>query len=156
MILSIIVAKGKNNAIGKDNKLLWHISEDLKHFKQITSGHTIVMGRKTFESIGKPLPNRRNIIVSLKMKEAPAGTELAKSIDDVFRMCKDEDEVFIIGGGEIYRQTIALADKLYITQVDVAPQDADTFFPPIDIETLWTEYSREDHDGFSFINYIRY
>ncbi len=157
MVLSIIVAVAQNHAIGKENQLLWHISEDLKYFKQITSGHTVVMGRKTFESIGKPLPNRRNIIISRSM-EPREGVEVAASLDAAVALCKNEDEVFVIGGGTIYREVLPLANRLYYTEVH-ADYDADTFFPAID-KNRWKEISRQDFSHgdkfptpFSFVVY---
>lgn len=151
MTVSIIVAKAKNNAIGKDNQLLWHISEDLKRFKALTMGHPIIMGRKTFESIGRPLPGRRNIVISRNFTRE--GVETASSVEDALARCQGEDEIFITGGGEIYRQTMDIADRLYITDVDCEP-DGDTFFPEID-PGLWKEDAREDHEGYSFVNYTR-
>jgi dihydrofolate reductase len=157
--LSIIVAIAKNNAIGKDNQLLWHISEDLKYFRQVTSGHTVVMGRKTFESIGKPLPNRRNIVVSRTL--APQdGVTVAASVAEALQHAASETEVFVIGGGAIYRETFPLARKLYITQVH-ENYEGDTFFPAIN-PADWQEISRKDFTGgvqfphaFSFIVYER-
>lgn len=157
--LSIIVAIAKNNAIGKDNQLLWHISEDLKYFRQVTSGHAVIMGRKTFESIGKPLPNRKNIVVSRTM--APQdGITVVSSIAEALQRTASETEVFVIGGGAIYRETFPLARKLYITQVHENYQ-GDTFFPAIDTAE-WREISREDFTGgtqfphaFSFLVYER-
>lgn len=151
MIISIIVAKARNNAIGKDNKLLWHIPEDLKRFKALTMSHPIIMGRKTFESIGRPLPGRHNIVISRDFKHD--GVEVAPSLDDAILMCRDEEEIFITGGGQVYRQAMELADKLYITDVDLEP-DADTFFPEID-GSRWIELSREEHDGYTFVNYCK-
>ena len=115
--LSIIVAVSENNAIGKDNNLLWHISEDLKHFKEITSGHSVLMGRKTFESLGKKLPNRRNIVITRNPDYTAEGCEMASSLEDAVRLCAGEEEVFVIGGGEIYRQARDMASKLYLTVV---------------------------------------
>ncbi len=158
MILSIIVAVAKNNAIGGDNQLLWHISEDLKRFKKITMGSPVVMGRKTYESIGRPLPGRRNIIISRSNDLQIDGCECFTSIDSALASCQSHDEVFIIGGGEIYRQTIELADKLYLTVVH-NEYPADTYFPTID-PFMWEEESFEDFERgekfeypFSFINF---
>lgn len=151
MTISIIVAKAHNNAIGKDNCLLWHIPEDLKRFKALTMGHPIIMGRKTFESIGRPLPGRRNIVISRNFRFD--GVEIAPSLDDALMMCRDEEEIFITGGGQIYRQSMDIADKLYVTDVDQNP-DADTYFPEIDY-SKWEETSREEHDGYSFVDYQR-
>lgn len=129
-MISIIVAVGKNRAIGRKNQLLWNIPEDMQHFKKITSGHTVIMGDRTFQSIGKPLPNRKNIVVTLdKTFEAP-GCEIRYSLEEVLGEYKNSDEeVFVIGGGIIYKLSLPFADKLYLTVVDDAPEDADTFFP---------------------------
>ena len=158
--LSIIVAVSENNAIGKDNNLLWHISEDLKHFKEITSGHSVLMGRKTFESLGKKLPNRRNIVITRNPDYTAEGCEMASSLEDAVRLCAGEEEVFVIGGGEIYRQAMDMASKLYLTVVHKV-YEADTFFPVID-SSCWKEISREDfffvakfEYPYSFIEYCR-
>ena len=131
--ISIIVAMARNRAIGKGGDLIWHLSNDLKHFKEVTSGHTVIMGYKTYASLPgqKPLPKRRNIIISGHLKEAPEGFELANSILDAMKMVFNEEEVFIIGGGMIYEQFLPMADKLYLTKID-KDFDADTFFPIID------------------------
>ena len=131
--ISIIVAMARNRAIGKGGDLIWHLSNDLKHFKEATSGHTVIMGYKTYASLPgqKPLPKRRNIIISGHLKEAPEGFELANSILDAMKMVFNEEEVFIIGGGMIYEQFLPMADKLYLTKID-KDFDADTFFPIID------------------------
>src|SRR5579863_5351424 len=142
MIVSIIVAIGENNAIGKNNQLLWHMPADLKHFKTKTSGHTIIMGRKTFDSVGKPLPNRRNIVVT-RQDIKIEGCEVVKSIYDAIALCKGEDEVFIGGGAEIYRQAMDKTDRIYLTIIHKV-FDADTFFPEIDF-TKWVETSHKDH-----------
>ncbi len=159
MNISIIVAIAKNRAIGKGNELLWHISEDLKRFKAITMGKPIIMGRKTYESIGKPLPGRRNIVISRNEDLKIDGVECYTSIDTAIASCQ-EDEVFVIGGGQIYNQTIDKAKKLYLTVVD-KEYDADTFFPLID-PMMWEEDSYEHYEKgakfenpFSFINYTR-
>src|ERR1700743_771746 len=104
MIVSIVVAISQNHVIGKDNKLLWYLPNDLKHFKDITTGHTVIMGRKTYESVGKPLPKRRNIIITRQPIEIE-GCEVVNSIDAALQLCKSEGEVFIIGGAEIYTQS---------------------------------------------------
>lgn len=160
MELSIIVAIAKNRAIGKNNELLWHISEDLKHFKSVTMGCPIIMGRKTYESIGRPLPGRRNIVISRDTCIDISGCECFNSIDDAVNACKSEDKVFIIGGGDIYRQTLPLADRLYLTVVD-REYEADIFFPEINMKD-WEEESLEHYERgenfqypFSFINYRR-
>lgn len=144
MTISIIVAIAENNAIGKNNQLLWHMPNDLKHFKDITSGSSIIMGRKTFDSVGKPLPKRRNIVVTRQDIEIP-GCEVVKSIDEGLKLCKGEDEVFIGGGAEIYRQAIDKTDRIYLTIVH-HHFEADTFFPEID-PNQWTEARRERHEA---------
>jgi dihydrofolate reductase len=158
MTLSIIVATDLNRGIGKDNQLLWHLSADLKYFKAVTLGKPIIMGRKTFESIGKPLPGRRNIVISRSVNTIP-GVEVCENIHDAIALVEDEAEVFIIGGAEIYRQTIGLADKIYLTQV-FESFDADVFFPEID-HKKWEEMGKgemqnDEKSGlnFCFITYV--
>ena len=117
-MITIIAAIGKNNELGKDNQLLWHLPADLKHFKNLTSGHPIIMGRKTYESIGKPLPNRTNIVVSRKEDWFEEGILIVPSLKDAIKHAKKINEnIFILGGGEIYRHTIDIADRLEITQI---------------------------------------
>lgn len=129
MTISIIAAIAKNNAIGKDNDLIWHISEDLKRFKKLTSGHTIIMGRKTYESLPfKPLPNRKNIILSGKTDLKFKGAIVANSIEDALKECESEDEIFICGGAAVYKKFINIADKMYITEIN-QEFEGDTFFP---------------------------
>lgn len=141
--ISIIVAISNNNAIGKDNQLLWHLPADLKHFKQITSGHTIIMGRKTFDSIGRPLPNRRNIVITRQSNLAIEGVEVVNSLNEALELCKAENEVFIIGGAELYRTALPLVQKIYLTTVHKA-FDADAFFPEIDLKE-WMETEKATH-----------
>lgn len=128
--ISIIAAIDENRGIGKDNSLLWHIPEDLKRFKELTTGHPIIMGRKTYESIGKLLPGRVNIIVTRNKKYKASGCLLSNSLKSAINKAREKEktEIFIIGGGEIYRQAIKLADKLYLTSVK-GKYDADTLFP---------------------------
>lgn len=152
-MISIIVAVAANGVIGCDNRLIWHISEDLKRFKRLTSGHPIVMGRKTYESLGRPLPNRTNVVVTRDADLRLDGVTVANSIEQALALFPKEEEIFIIGGGEIYRQTIASADKLYLTLVDQSPQ-GDTFFPEIDPHK-WKIANHESRDGFQFIDYTR-
>lgn len=125
----------KNRAIGKGGDLIWHLSNDLKHFKEVTSGHTVIMGYNTYASLPnkKPLPNRRNIIISSRLNEAPEGFELASNILGAMKMVFNEEEVFIIGGGMIYEQFLPMADKLYLTQIN-KDFNADTFFPIINFK----------------------
>jgi dihydrofolate reductase len=159
MILSSVVAISENHVIGKDNQLLWYLPNDLKHFKAITSGHTVIMGRKTFESVGKPLPRRRNIIITRK-DIAIEGCEVVNSIEAALELCKDEEEVFIVGGAEIYRQSMKLTDRIYLTIVH-KEFEGDSFFPEINKEQ-WKEVSREDFEpdeknsiSYSFITLER-
>ncbi|MDQ8004055.1 MAG: dihydrofolate reductase [Pedobacter sp.] len=141
--ITIVVAISENNAIGKNNQLLWHLPADLKHFKSITSGHTIIMGRKTYDSIGKPLPNRRNIVITRQEGLQLEGVEVVNSLDEALALCKEENQVFIIGGAEIYRQAISFCDKIELTRVH-QEFDADAFFPELDNE-IWKEIWKEDH-----------
>jgi len=143
--ISIIVATCENHGIGKNNQLLWHLPNDLKFFKKITSGHTIIMGRKTFESIGRPLPNRRNIIITRQKGWTADGVEIASSISEALKLTSDEPEVFIIGGAEIYSQTLDLADRIYLTKVSVH-LDADAFFPTLHPDE-WEIIEKEDHQA---------
>jgi dihydrofolate reductase len=128
--ISIICAIAENRAIGKNNQLLWHIPEDFKHFKETTSGHVIVMGQKTYESIGKPLPNRTTIVLSNDPEFNIEGVVIARTFEEVFQKAREleKEEVFICGGGSVYAQTIDQADKLYLTVVE-GNLEADTFFP---------------------------
>lgn len=142
--IAIIVAIGKNNEIGKNNKLLWHVPEDLKRFKRLTSGCCVVMGRNTYHSLPvRPLPKRRNIVISDDHEDHFEGCEMAYSIEESIQLMDKEKENFIIGGGMIYQQFMNLADRLYITRIN-KHFDADTFFPVIK-EEEWDEISREDH-----------
>lgn len=145
MILSLIVAMDRNNGIGVQNRLPWHLPADLRHFKTVTSGHTVIMGRKTYESIGKALPNRRNVVVSRSADYQAEGCEVLNNLQAALDVCKDEAEVFVIGGSEIYGQAFPLADKLYITLVDTVT-DADTFFPPFN-ENEWELLHLEEHQA---------
>jgi dihydrofolate reductase len=144
MTRSIVVAIAQNNAIGKDNKLLWHLPKDLKHFKEITTGGTVIMGRKTYDSVGRPLPNRRNIVITRQQIEIP-GCEVVHSLDTALELCSAEKEVFIVGGAEIYKMAMPLTDRIFLTIVH-QDFDADTFFPEIKKET-WKETERQDHEA---------
>jgi len=141
--ITIVVAIASNYAIGKNNQLLWHLPKDLKHFKDVTSGGTVIMGRKTFDSVGRPLPKRRNIVITRKPVSIE-GCEVVSSIDAAIALCKTEEEVFIVGGAEIYRQTMPMVNRIYLTIVHHS-FDADTFFPEIDYKE-WKELEREDHE----------
>lgn len=139
-MISIIVAVAANGVIGDNNSLLWHISEDLRNFKRITSGHPVVMGRKTFESLGRPLPNRTNVVVSRTVTEIE-GCRVAASLDEAIAMFPEDEEVFIIGGAQIYAQALDAADKIYLTRVE-HDYEGDTSFPEWDA-TRWRLTSRE-------------
>lgn len=158
MVLSLIVAASENNVIGKDNSLVWRLSADLKRFRALTTGHSVIMGRKTFESIGKPLPNRRNIIISANLSLAVAGCEMAPSIDAALELVKSEEEAFVIGGGSVYHALWQKADRLYLTRVQVNVE-GDTFIPEIQ-PSEWKETYRQDFPAdeknefnYSFIDY---
>lgn len=153
-MVTIVVAMGLENEIGAENQLLWHLPKDLIRFKEITSGHPIIMGRKTYESIGKPLPNRTNIVISRKKNWFVEGILIVGSIKEALKFAKKIDEnIFIIGGGNIYEQTLDLTDKLEVTQVK-AQLKADVYFPKID-EKIWKKTSeichhKDDKNEFDF------
>ncbi len=145
MQIILIAAVAKNQVIGKDNQLIWKLSADLKRFKNLTSGHYILMGRKTFESLGKPLPNRTHLIISRDPNyQAPEGHYAFNSVEEAVIFCNKigVEKLFIIGGGQIYRETIRLCDQLEITEVNAMP-DGDTYFPEID-SAIWEEVEREE------------
>ena len=158
-MITIIAAVARNRAIGFENKLIYWLPNDLKRFKALTTGHTIVMGRNTFLSLPKgALPNRRNIVLSRTKRELP-GCETYASIDEALRHCRSDEDIYIIGGASVYRQAMKLADRLCLTEVDDTPAQADTFFPDY---SDWHEQWREDHDAderhahaYSFVDYIR-
>lgn len=153
-MVTIVVAIGKNRGIGSNNQMLWHLPKDLKHFKEITSGHPVIMGRKTFESIGKPLPNRTNIVISRKSDWFEEGVLIVGSIKEAVKFAKKIDEdIFIIGGGNIYTQTMDMTDKIELTTVD-AHIEADTFFPEIDGK-IWKRvsqacYEKDEKNPYDF------
>lgn len=159
-MITVIAAVAENNALGKENQLLWHLPDDFKRFKTLTSGHYIIMGRKTFESFPKPLPNRTHVIISRQANYQPEGCIVVNSLEQAIEACPKTEEVFIIGGGEIYRQSIAVADKLDLTKVH-ATFEADTHFPEIDLsqwQLVFEEYHPKDerHDfAFTFQTYSR-
>lgn len=160
-MITLVVAMDKNNGIGRDNQLLWHLPSDLKRFKNLTSGHPIIMGRKTYESIGKPLPNRTNIVISRKNNWFEEGILIVGSLKESIKFAKKIDQdIFIIGGGKIYEQTMDIADRLEVTLVDTN-EVADTFFPKID-RKIWKLISEECFEkdeknqfGFCFQTYER-
>ena len=142
MNLSIIVATDSNRGIGLNNRLPWHLPADLKYFKAVTSGHPIIMGRKTFDSMGKALPNRRNIVVTRQETLHYQNIEIAHSLQQALDLCKSEEESFVIGGSEIFGQALPLANTLYLTDIHHT-FESDTFFPDID-KNVWKEIKRDD------------
>lgn len=150
-LINIIVAIGENRAIGKNNRLLWHIPEDLQRFKKLTSGHPVIMGRKTFESIGRPLPNRTNIVVTHDKNFTAEGIIITHSLKEAIEKAKeyDQSEIFIIGGGNIYEQAIPLADKLYLTIVH-KKVEADTFFPDYSAFTKKISQKQGESNGYKY------
>ncbi len=156
--LSIIVAIANNQVIGINNTLPWHLPEDLKRFRALTTGHHIIMGRKTYESLGRLLPGRTTVIVTRNKDYQLEGALIAHSLEAAVALCQNDDEVFLIGGAELYQDGLKLADKLYITEVDLTV-DGDAFFPEFDLN-FWQETSREAHTSaqgllFSYITYMR-
>ncbi len=161
MKLSIIVAAAKNHAIGKDNRMLWHLPADFKYFKFMTSTHHIIMGRKTFDSIGKPLPNRTSVVITRNPDFSYDGVIVVNSLEKAIEVAKKrgDDEAFVIGGGQIYKEALPLADVVYLTEVKTEV-DGDTFFPELGNE--WKEESREPLTAdekhafaFDFVKYVR-
>lgn len=149
----IIAGVSENNVIGVAGKLPWHISEDLKHFRELTMGHSVVMGRKTFESIGKPLAGRLNIVITNQTDYKPDGVVVVNSLEQALKTCKNHKFTFIIGGQLVYEQAMPLADRLEITRIN-RKVDGDAFFPKIDFID-WEETNREDHGEYSFVTYVR-
>src|SRR5690606_4051525 len=141
--ITIIVAASENNAIGKNNQMLWHLPDDFKYFKQQTIGHSVIMGRKTYESIGKPLPERRNIVVTRDQEWTAGDVDVANSISEILTYCRDEREIFIIGGADIYKQTFPLAQKVLLTRVHTQI-DGDAYFPELAADT-WKLVDKKEH-----------
>ena len=159
-MITLIAAASENNALGKDNQLLWHLPDDFKRFKHITSGHYIIMGRKTFESFPKPLPNRVHVIITRQNYQAPEGCIVVHSLKEALDICPKDEENFVIGGGEIYNQSIAIADKLDITKVHHS-FEADAYFPEIDLnqwklqsETFHPKDEKHQYD-FTFQTFVK-
>ena len=158
-MINVIAAVARNRAIGNENKLLYWLPNDLKRFKALTTGHTIIMGRNTFDSLPKgALPNRRNVVLSRYVKELP-GCDVYASLDEALAHCAPDEDVYIIGGASVYEQCMDKADRLCLTEIDDTPASADAFFPDY---SEWKEASREDHDTdemhafrYSFVDYVR-
>ena len=160
MIIAI-AAIAENYALGKNNNLLWHLPNDFKRFKTLTSGHYIIMGRKTFESFPRPLPNRTHVVISKKSQQNTDLIIYVKSLEEAFQICPKNEEVYIIGGGQIYEQTLSFCDKLELTYVHESFLDADTFFPKFD-KNEWLLVFEEFHEkddkhqfSFSFKTFVR-
>jgi len=157
MGVSIIAAVGKNNELGKNNDLIWHFREDMQYFKKTTMGATVIMGRKTFESLPKALPNRRNIVVSSNREYSAEGAETACSAQKALELAKGE-KVFIIGGASIYKAFLPCANEIYLTEIQAACDDADTYFPEFDKSLYNREVlgeSNENNTDFYFVKYTR-
>lgn len=158
-LLTLIVAKARNGVIGRDNTLPWRLPEDLAHFKRTTMGAPIVMGRKTWESIGRPLPGRRNIVVSRNRDLRIEGCEVANSLEEAQRLCVGVEQIFLIGGAQLYAEALPSADRLVVTEID-ADVEGDAEFPPIDARR-WVAIKREPHHSeangfdFAFVTYER-
>ena len=160
-MLSLIVAVAENGAIGRNNGLLWHISEDLKYFKSTTTGHPVIMGRKTYESIGRPLPGRRNVVLTRGDMEIPSiknpqttSMEIVHSLDEVYSLVQGDEEFFVMGGGMLYNATFPKADMLYLTKIYAVAEDADTFFPQVkDDEWEIVKEGEMMHDEENEIDY---
>ena len=161
-MIAIIAAIDRRRGIGYQNKLLFHLPNDLKHFKELTTGNTIIMGRNTFDSLPKgALPNRRNIVLSTHRDITCPGAEIFTSLEEALNSCEEKENIFIIGGATVYRQALSLADELYMTEIDAEAAKADTYFPPI-LPDIWKEKSRETHAAdekhpysYAFVNYVR-
>lgn len=152
MTISLIVAVSSNNVIGKNNQLIWHLPADMKHFKLLTTGHAVFMGRKTYDSIGKPLPNRRNIVISRTVKKIE-GCEVVASVEAGFKLCAGQEKVYIIGGAEIYREALPLASQIELTRVH-QDFDGDTFFPEINPkqwqEIKWEDFGPDEKNAYAY------
>lgn len=158
-MIHIIAAVAKNRAIGLKNKLLYWLPNDLKRFKALTTGHTIIMGRNTYLSLPKgALPNRRNVVLSRTTKDFP-NCEVFPSLEKALESCKDDEQIYIIGGARVYKQAIALADRLCLTEIDDTPQEADAFFPDYSdwqVETKEVHEKDEKHAfNYAFVDYVR-
>ena len=154
MEIIIIAAVAENGVIGRDGDIPWHIPEDLKHFKQKTSGHAVLMGRKTYFSLPedyRPLSDRKNIVLSRSEPDVPEEVEVASSLEQGFEKASEHEKCFVIGGAGVYEQSLDYADRLVLTEVEKNPE-GDTYFPDWD-EEEWKEVEREERDGFSFVEY---
>ena len=152
MTISLLAAVGANLVIGRDGAMPWHLPQDLAHFKATTMGHALVMGRKTYDSIGRALPGRRTIVITRQQGWHAPGVEVAHSLSEAFALA-GPTEVFVIGGSEVYRQAMPFADKMMLTEIEQSPE-GDAFFPPFEPDQ-WQETARQAQDGFAFVTYER-
>ncbi len=154
MTVALVAAVAANGVIGRDGGIPWHLPEDLPRVKRLTLGHVLVMGRRTYESIGRPLPGRTTVVVTGQAGWAAAGVLSATSVEEALAIAGAlDDEVYVMGGTEVYRAALPVADRLLITEV-VGEPDGDTYFPKVDW-SQWREASREQRDGFAFVDYVR-
>jgi dihydrofolate reductase len=153
MTITVLAAVGANLVIGRDGRMPWHLPQDLAHFKATTMGHTMVMGRKTYDAIGRALPGRRTVVITRQQDWHAPGVEVAHSLAEALSLA-GPTEVFIIGGSEVYRQAMPFADQMMLTEIEQSP-DGDAFFPSFEPDQ-WHEAAREAHDGFSFVTYERH
>lgn len=161
-MINLICAVAEDGAIGYQNRLLFRLSDDLKRFKKLTTGHTVLMGRRTFDSLPKgALPNRRNLVLSRNSEFAAPNVEVFPNLKKAIDSCPRDEEIFIIGGAMLYRQAVLIVDRMYLTEIHASPQEADVFFPMVDFSE-WTEVSREEHPAdeknevaFDFVEYVR-
>lgn len=160
MTLSLIVAASENDVIGRGGQLPWRLKNDLKRFRELTTGHTVIMGRKTYESIGRPLPHRRNIVITRDLSRKIEGCDVVHSVDEALQLVTGDFEIFIIGGGDIYRQALPRADRIHLTRVHAAIE-GDAFFPELPAGE-WKEVACEEHSAdqdneypYAFLTYQR-
>lgn len=160
-LVTLIAAAAENNALGKDNHLLWHLPDDFKRFKKLTTGHFIIMGRKTFETFPKPLPNRTHIVITRQKDYSKKGCHVVHSMEAALDLAKNDTETYIIGGGEIYELGLPYSNKIELTRVHATFTDADTFFPEIDLNE-WELIEKNHHPtdekhkvDFTYLTYLR-
>lgn len=157
----LVAAASENDALGNNNELIWHLPDDFRRFKQITSGHSIIMGRKTFESFPSPLPNRTHIVITRQKDYHPEGCIVVHSLEDAFKEVPEGEDSYVIGGGEIFEMSMADADKIELTRIHANFDNADAFFPKID-DSKWNLIGAEEHPiddrhnyGFTYLTYVR-
>lgn len=151
--ITLVAALGRNNVIGRDGAMPWHLPEDLRHFKSLTLGHPLIMGRRTFDSIGRVLPGRRTIVITRSLTWSHSDVETAHAFSEALALAGPADEVFVVGGGEIYREALPWAHRMVLTEIEAEP-DGDTTFPTWEPDA-WQVTDRQQHDGFAFATYER-